>query len=271
MEATRESRLRTWSARLLLVVVIGAPAAASWHGLTAAGEQALGLSGAWSALVPLVLDAAAAYAAVLALRDVLAGDAAGMNRLLVWVYAIGSAALNAWHADQVGGLAAALFYAAASISAVILWDRTLRALRRDHLRELGAVSPPTPRFRLARWMVAPGETARAWRLAVVEGVSDPVEAVRLARLTGADVEELPALPVRAELVDLWAGLSKADAVRRALADAETPDGRAPRVIAEWLADRGVDVAPTYVSDVIRRDSKAITNTDDGGPLRLAAS
>lgn len=261
---------RRWGSRLLLLVVIGAPAAASWHGLTAAGEQALGLSGAWSALVPLVLDAAAAYAAVLALRDVLAGDAAGMNRLLVWAYAVGSAALNAWHADQVGGLAAALFYAAASISAVILWDRTLRALRRDHLREQGAVSPPTPRFRLARWVVAPGETARAWRLAVVEGVTDPVEAVRLARFTGAVVDERPALQARAEL-DPWASLSKADAVRRALADAETPDGRAPRVIAEYLADRGVDVAPTYVSDVIRRDSKAITNTDDGGPLRLAAS
>lgn len=265
------NRGRLWASRVLLVVVIGAPAAASWHGLTAAGEQALGLPGVWSALVPLVLDAAAAYAAVLALRDVLAGDAAGMNRLLVWAYAVGSAALNAWYADQVGGLPAALFYAAASISAVILWDRTLRALRRDHLREQGAVSPPTPRFRLARWMVAPGETAQAWRLAVVEGVTDPVEAVRLARLAGAGVDERLALPARTVVIDPWAELSKADAVRRALAEAETPDGRAPRVIAEWLADRGVDVAPTYVSDVIRRDSKALTNTDDGGPLRLAAS
>lgn len=265
------NRGQLWASRALLVVVIGAPAAASWHGLTAAGEQALGLPGAWSALVPLVLDAAAAYAAVLALRDVLSGDAAAGNRALVWAYALFSAGLNAWHADQVGGLPAALFYALASVSAVILWDRTLRALRRDALRAQGAVQPPTPRFRVARWVVAPGETARAWRVAVIEGITDPADAVQAARARRAGAP----VPVRAWAdVEPLAGLSKADAVRLALDEAETPDGRAPRVIAEWLADRGVTVPHTYVSDVIRRDersSKAITTTDDGGPLRLAAS
>lgn len=269
MNEINASRGRLWTSRALLVVVIGAPAAASWHGLTAAGEQALGLPGVWSALVPLVLDAAAAYAAVLALRDVLAGDAAGMNRALVWAYAIGSAALNAWHADRVGGLPAALFYAAASVSAVILWDRTLRALRRDHLREQGAVSPPTPRFRLARWVVAPGETARAWRVAVVEGITDPVVAVRAARELAADT--LAPIYVDAAVVEPLAGLSKADAVRAAFAQL---DDTSPRAVAGWLVERGVDVAPTYVSDVARRDGrsgKAITTPDDGGPLRLAAS
>lgn len=255
---------RRWGARLLLLVVIGAPAAASWHGLTAAGEDALGLPGAWSWLVPFVLDAAALYAAVLALRDVLAGDGAAVNRLLVWLYAAGSAALNAWHASATLDTdAAALFYAAASVSSVVLWDRTLRALRRDTLRERGAVAPPTPRFRAARWIVAPGETRRAWCAAVVEGVSDPKLAVQLAR--GAQLVELPASAPLLDVddadelatdVDPWSVMSKADAVRRALALAETPDGRTPRVIAEFLADRGVTVAPTYVSDVIRRDRDA---------------
>lgn len=266
MDTQNSSTGRLWLSRVLLVVVVGAPAAASWHGLTAAGEQALGLPGAWSVLVPLVLDGAALYAAVLALRDVLSGDAAAGNRALVWAYALFSAGLNAWYADRVGGLPAALFYALASVSAVILWDRTLRALRRDALRAQGAVQPPTPRFRVARWVVAPGETARAWRVAVIEGITDPADAVQAARALRAGS------PVRVWAdVEPLAGLSKADAVRRALDEAETPDGRAPRVIAEWLADRGVDVAHTYVSDVIRRDSKAITTTDDGGPLRLAAS
>lgn len=262
MKITSEA-VRTWAARALLAVVVAAPAAASWHGLSMAGEKALGLPGAWSALVPLVLDAGAAYTAVLALRDVLAGDATATNRMLVWVYAIGSAALNAWWADRSGGLPAALFYAAASISAVVLWDRTLRALRRDRLRELGAVQPPTPRFRLARWLVAPGETRRAWCLAVVEGITDPAEAVHSARaLAGGDVADaLP--PVTADL----AGLSKADAVRAAFEQLDEPT---PREVAEWLAVKGVQVPPTYVSDVARRDAgKAITT--DSGPLRLAAS
>lgn len=266
MGSIKRSHGRLWTSRALLVVVVGAPAAASWHGLTAAGEQALGLPGVWSALVPLVLDAAAAYAAVLALRDVLAGDGAGMNRALVWAYAIGSAVLNAWYADRVGGLPAALFYASASVSAVILWDRTLRALRRDHLREQGAVAPPTPRFRLARWVVAPGETSRAWRVAVIEGITDPAAAVHAAR-TLAATPSRPALPA---VVEPLSGLSKADAVRLAFAEL---DDLTPRAIAAWLAERGVDVAPTYVSDVARRDGrtgKAITPTTDGEPLRLAA-
>lgn len=268
MNTINESHSRLWASRALLVLVIGAPAAASWHGLTAAGEHALGLPGVWSALVPLVLDAAAAYAAVLALRDVLAGDAAAVNRALVWAYAIGSAALNAWHASIVGGLPAALFYAAASISAVILWDRTLRAMRRDHLREQGAVSPPTPRFRLARWVVAPGETARAWRVAVIEGITDPAHAVQVARALSAGTTAGPALTTGEP--DELLSMTKADAVR--LAMHELAESWTPRTVVAWLDARGVQVAPTYVSDVARRDersSKAITTTD-GGPLRLAA-
>lgn len=246
MSETKQPR-RGWSA-VLLVVVIGAPAAASWHGLTSAGEHALGLHGAWSWLVPLVLDAAGGYAALLALRDVEMGDAAGINRLLVWAYAAGSAVLNAWWADRNGGLPAALFFAAASVSSVVLWDRTLRAIRRSVLREKGAVAAPAPRFRLARWLVAPGETRRAWCLAVVEGITDPAEAVRLARVVPGQPVEPPA--------DL-AELSKADAVRAAL---EVLEDRRPKVVADWLSERGIQVGPTYVADVQRRDrSKEITH------------
>lgn len=54
------TKLKSVGMGLLLLVVVGAPAAASWHGLTAAGAEALGLEGWWSALVPLVLDAAGA-------------------------------------------------------------------------------------------------------------------------------------------------------------------------------------------------------------------
>ncbi|MGH8919377.1 MAG: DUF2637 domain-containing protein [Actinomycetes bacterium] len=254
---------RGWSWPLL-VIVIGAPAAASWHGLTDAGEHALGLHGAWSWLVPLVVDAAASYAAVLALRSTESGDAAGLDRALVWLYAAGSAALNAWWADRSGGLPAAAFFAGSSVSAVVLWDRTLRAVRREVLRARGAVAAPTPRFRAARWLVAFHETKQAWCLAVVEGITDPAEAVRAVRhQPRTDHAPVPAL----------AELSKADAVRAALAEV---DDQTPRVVAAWLAQRGIEVAPTYVADVQRRDaSKQITTSGgdagdiDSGPLRLA--
>ncbi|WP_075554399.1 DUF2637 domain-containing protein [Pseudonocardia sp. Ae505_Ps2] len=288
-ETSKKITGRTVGTAVLLAVVIGAPAAASWHGLAAAGETALGLEGPMSALVPLVLDAAGAYAAVLSVRDVLAGDSAAMNRLLVWAYAVGSAGFNAWHADKVGGFAAAVFYAVASISAVLLWDRTLRAMRRDRLRDAGAVSPPAPRFRVARWVVARNETWHAWQAAVVEGVSDPVEAVRLIRpadhlpLRGhitrlpeqgetATHELRPAqspadLPADGPVQDtpLLREMPKSDAIRHAVA-ALDEDATAKDVSA-WLAEHRVEVAPTYVSDVLRRDQrKSIT---DEPPLRLA--
>jgi hypothetical protein len=72
-----------------------------------------------------------------------------------------------------------LFFAVASVSAAVLWDRTLRQVRRDVLRNRGAVSSPTPRFRLARWVVAPSETAAAWRHAVIEDVFKQTEVVRV--------------------------------------------------------------------------------------------
>lgn len=265
------AQVRAGAGVALLAVVVGAPVVASGAGLMAAGRDALGLSDGWELLVPLVLDAAAAYAAVLSFRDVLAGDAAAANRLLVWLYATLSAGLNVAHALDRGAVEAAAFFGAASISAVVLWDRTLRATRRDQLRTRGAVAVPTPRFRAARWLVAPGETAAAWRLAVVEGLTDPAEAVtrarvelerrRAAKAAGAD-QAPPAMADRAPHGDV-AGMSKAQAIRAALralgADAE------PRAVARWLAARGVQVGETYVLDVRRRDAESSATSDDTGP------
>lgn len=258
-------QVRSGLSGVLLVVVVGAPLAASWHGLTEAGRDALGLPGLWAVLVPLVLDAAAAYSAVLALRDVLAGDAAGMNRALVWAYAFSSAGLNVWHGERTAGVQAAIFYGLASVSAVVLWDRTLRATRRDHLRRRGAVAEPTPRFRLARWLVAPGETGRAWRVAVLEGISDPSEAVTRLRTQ----HQVTALDAPApEPVGELAGLSKADAVRKALAALD--EQADPERVCRWLAVRGVETSRNYVYDVLRRDSGRQAAATNGQPVRLAS-
>ncbi|WP_345572107.1 DUF2637 domain-containing protein, partial [Streptomyces plumbiresistens] len=93
-----------------------APAVASWTGLVRLGREWLDL-GAMAPLVPLTIDAAGLYMALLAWRATLAGDSAGLDRFLVWLYAGLSAALNVWHADAVGGMRAAVFYGIASLSA----------------------------------------------------------------------------------------------------------------------------------------------------------
>ncbi|MGH3611387.1 MAG: DUF2637 domain-containing protein [Pseudonocardia sp.] len=161
-----------------LVAVVGAPAAASWHGLVGFARRELGLTGGWEYLVPVALDGAALYAAVLAMRAILAGDSAIWPRLLTCAYALAAAGFNA-HAAPTE--IAALFYAGMSISAAVLWDATLRALRRDQLRELGAIQGVAARYRPLRWLLAPDETGRAWRTAVLEDIPDARTALRVVR------------------------------------------------------------------------------------------
>lgn len=221
----------------LLVVVVGAPVSASWHGLVAVGHQWLDL-GVWSPLVPLTLDAAALYVAVLSRSATLKGDSAGVDRLLLWVYAALSSGLNVWFADVIGGMQRAAFYGVASLSAAVLWERTLRALRRQELRALGAIDSPAPRYRLLRWLLHTRETWGAWRLAIGEGLSDASAAIQLYRAPVEDRDELAfVLHLRAQ------GVSEAEIaalVRKRREEVEA-DRRQER--AAELEDQAVTAPP----------------------------
>lgn len=256
------TEVRTWAlwaaSALALVAVVGAPAAASWHGLMRFGTRELGLSGGWELLVPISLDGAALYAALLAVRAVLAGDSAIWARVLTCTYALAAAGFNAHAATST---AAALFYAGMSISAVVLWDTTLRALRRDQLRALGYVQGASARYRALRWALAPSETGQAWRAAVLEDVPDPRTALAMVR--GEVVASRPdptppdggtpqvvADPTTPEVVThtpraLPVG-TKADAVRSAFDALGKRD--VPAALA-WLADRDITVDRSYAYTV----------------------
>lgn len=183
-------RVRNVMAGALLFVVVAAPAAASWHGLVEFGTRTLDLHGGWEVVVPISLDAAAMYCAALAMRAVLRGDSASTPRLLTVAYAAASAGFNAVNALTAHeGIKGAAFFGGAALSAALLWDITLRAMRRDQLRELGAIESPLPRFRAVRWMVAPVETGKAWRQAVLLGITNPNEALDMVRKSGFAQEE----------------------------------------------------------------------------------
>lgn len=252
--APGRQRVAAGAGAVVLVLVVVAPAAASWHGLTLWGRDH-GAAGAWAYLVPLVVDGAAAYAAWLALVDVLRARSALVNRLLVWAYAVGSAALNAVHAAAVGGLGAAAFFAGASASAALLWDRTLRHARWQQLDELGAIEPPLPRFRALRWLLAPRETFGAWRLAVCEGTSRPGEALAVYRARREGVPSPAPRPALSEPLPELAGLSKADALRTAWAalEVEAPGKGDVLPALAWLADRGVEINESYAYGIARKE------------------
>jgi len=263
------TEVRTWALRiaivLALVAVVGAPAAASWHGLTGFGVRELGLSGGWEYLAPISLDGAALYAALLGLRAILAGDSAIWPRVLTCAYALSAASANVYAAPSD---VAALFYGGMSLSAVVLWDTTLRALRRDQLRALGVIEGAAARYRPLRWMLAPTETGQAWRTAVLEGVANPRTALRMVRgeivrpdpggtppdgggVPLTQVSLMPAGPGRDVVSVAPAPLAltvgtKADAVRAAFDHLGRRD--VPVALA-WLAEQGVSVDRSYAYTV----------------------
>jgi Protein of unknown function (DUF2637) len=229
---------------LLLAFVGLCVALMSWKGLVDFGEDILGL-GEWAAkMVPISLDGAAIALAFLGLRSVLAGDAAGFPRVLAVVVIGASAGFNFYQASQqYGDAAAELFFAGMTVLVYLLFEVVLRQLRRRSLRAIGAIEPPLPRFRLARWLpgVAFRETLRAWKMAVRHGVTSPAEALELAR-TPDKGRTLERTPVRGELErvdepgeDRTESLTPADGIRDA--DLQADSGRTELAVVDAQADR----------------------------------
>jgi len=249
------------------VVVVLAPAVASWMGLVRLGREWLDL-GAMAPLVPLTIDAAGLYMALLAWRATLSGDSAGLDRFLVWLYAGLSAGLNVWHADAVGGMRAAVFYGIASLSAAMVWERTLRALRRKELRELGAIDSPAPRYRPLRWLLHGRETWGAFSLAVGQGISNGDAALVAYREAQSLVTSAPRDKAsEAELAELiekaggldpaLVGLTKKAALLLAFQEVGEVNVPAARV---WLAERGLKTDRSNAHKVANDHTAAIAAT-----------
>ena len=195
-----------WAARAgygWLVVVGACVVAASWTGLVGFAEDQLDLTNQARYIVPVTLDGLAVTLAFFSLRSVLAGDAAMFPRLLAWAVVGLGAGLNYWHAEVAGqGRAAAIYFGAMTLLVYLTFEVILRQLRRRDLKDQGAVEPPLPRFRLARWVRFPGRTFKAWSAAVEHGLTDPAEAIRRAEvqvLQGQVLDEQR--PVEHEQVD----------------------------------------------------------------------
>lgn len=161
---------------VFLGVVLMAPIVISASSLHAYGVDVLGLGDRVAWALPVALDAAALTMVALRWDSTVRGDSAAGPTAMFWALVAGSAAANARHGAAVSDDAVVVLAAMPVVAAMVL-DVVLRHARRDALRALGAIEEPLARFRFARWLVAPRETAGAWRASVTEGVTSSRDAI----------------------------------------------------------------------------------------------
>lgn len=247
-----------WAARAgyaWLVVVGACVVAASWTGLVGFAADVLDLTGRARYIVPVTLDGLAVTLAFFGLRSVLAGDAAVFPRLLAWAVVGLGAGLNYWHAEVVGqGRAAAIYFGAMTLLVYLTFEVILRQLRRNALKDQGAVEPPLPRFRLARWARFPGRTFRAWSTAVEHGLTSPSEAIHRAHLDRAPAIEGEVLDEQRQ-PELELTEERTTTTRRQLTSRNgTAAARIRALVDEGVltVDGILDREPTLNRDTVRR-------------------
>lgn len=174
-------RVVTAAAFFFYVVVFASVAAMSYRGLMAFAVDTLGLHGGWRYVVPVSLDGAAVSASFFGYRASIDGEPAFGPRLLVFCFGGASAFFNGHEAAAERGPLAAAFYAGMSVLVVLMFDLGAKQIRRRALARQGKLEAPLPRFRLARWLLAPVETFGALRIAALESDLTADQAVRFAR------------------------------------------------------------------------------------------
>lgn len=237
--------LLTVSIGIMLAIVILAPLALSSQDLVrwAASPNGLNLSGIWSYVTFVALDCAAALCVALTIQAFHRGESAGLAHLLVWVFAGLSAFANYRQAVRTTAHDDDWFLPAMSILGAVLLEVVVRKIRRTARSEYGVYERPLPKFRALRWIVAFKETKFAWRLAIIDGITSPEDAVKAAR------ERKPVVIVDESLNEL----SKADKVKAAFASLDSYD--VPNAI-DWLNARGVKINRAYVYEVAKKEKKS---------------
>lgn len=218
------------------------------HGQLDFGRHVLGLDGAYVFVVPVALEGGTLVSAALALWATLTGDSSGMHRLWTYMFLGGAAAAN-WLGALSSGRSwvAAAYLAATCVAALRMWHAILHRVRRAELHRAGATEPPLPRFRVLRWLIAPRETGKAWRLAVREGIASPGDALALVRHEDRPVTPAAAPGGHAD-VD-WSALpTKRAAIEEMARQLGTYE---VRTVRQALSEVGITTDPSNTTKVLR--------------------
>ncbi|MFE4206078.1 hypothetical protein ACFRSX_32835 [Streptomyces goshikiensis] len=242
--------------RLMVIGPITAPMAVAWTGQAGFAEDILGWVGPFTVLFAAGFELSTAFVGWMYHQARQGGDAGTLYRVSTWIFALGAAVMNFWHAsgEPVPGSRVwdakneiwteqitywhftpkAVAFAAMSIVGMVLWELYASLIHRRKLREDGKVAKARPSIGSVRWFRYPVHSFTAWSLAI----TDP-------RLTTLDRAWAAA---GAELADR-------KAVRTGLALHRVV---VPRVAAN---DHGPAAIPTILT---------LTRTDRHGPLESPA-
>ncbi|MGW7032664.1 hypothetical protein ACWGFX_36590 [Streptomyces xanthophaeus] len=244
--------VRVNAERLMVIGPITAPMAVAWTGQAGFAEDILGWVVPFTILFAAAWELSTAFVGWMYHQARQGGDAGTLYRVSTWVFALGAAVMNFWHAsgEPVPGSRVwdaeawvwteqvtywhftpkAVAFAAMSIVGMVLWELYASLIHRRKLREDGRVAKARPSIGAVRWFRYPVHSFTAWSLAI----TDP-------RLTTLDRAWTAA---GAELADR-------KAVRTGLALHRVV---VPRVAAD---DHGPAAIPTVLT---------LTRTDRPGPL-----
>ncbi|GGZ89791.1 hypothetical protein GCM10010371_57090 [Streptomyces subrutilus] len=248
--------VRVNAERLMVVGPITAPMAVAWTGQAGFAEDILGWVVPFTILFAAAWELSTAFVGWMYHQARQSGDAGTLYRVSTWIFALGAAAMNYWHAsgEPVPGsriwdakaevwteqitywhfTPKAVAFAAMSIVGMVLWELYASLIHRRKLREDGRVAKARPSIGAVRWFRYPVHSFTAWSLAITD-----------ARLTTLDRAWTAAA---AELADRRA-------VRTGLALHRIV---VPRVAADDYGPAGI---PTVLT---------LTRTDRHGPLESPA-
>ncbi|MEU4655099.1 hypothetical protein AB0G32_14365 [Streptomyces sp. NPDC023723] len=176
--------------RLMVIGPITAPMAVAWTGQAGFAEDILGWVVPFTILFAAAWELSTAFVGWMYHQARQGGDAGTLYRVSTWIFALGAAVMNFWHASgqPVAGSRVwdakkeiwteqitywhftpkAVAFAAMSIVGMVLWELYASLIHRRKLREDGKVAKARPSIGAVRWVRYPVHSFTAWSLAITD-------------------------------------------------------------------------------------------------------
>ncbi|MFD6803948.1 hypothetical protein [Streptomyces cyaneofuscatus] len=176
--------------RLMVIGPITAPMAVAWTGQAGFAEDILGWVVPFTILFAAAWELSTAFVGWMYHQARQGGDAGTLYRVSTWIFALGAAVMNFWHASGMPKEGSrvwdakeeiwteqitywhftpkAVAFAAMSIVGMVLWELYASLIHRRKLREDGRVAKARPSIGAVRWFRYPVHSFTAWSLAITD-------------------------------------------------------------------------------------------------------